>query len=139
MNWLLFALLSAVFAALTSIFAKLGMKGVDSNLATFIRILIIVPFAFTIVLVQGTMKDLHKFSPTTWTFLILSALATGLSWLFYFRALQLGDVHKVVPIDKLSFVLAIILGVVLFKEKITMPGAVGIVFLLLGTYLVVFR
>lgn len=139
MNWLLFALLSAVFAALTSIFAKLGMKGVDSNLATFIRILIIVPFAFTIVLVQGTMKDLHKFSPTTWTFLILSALATGMSWLFYFRALQLGDVHKVVPIDKLSFVLAILLGIVLFKEKVTMPGAVGIVFLLLGTFLVVFR
>lgn len=139
MNWLLFALLSAVFAALTSIFAKLGMKGVDSNLATFIRILIIVPFAFTIVLVQGTMKDLHKFSPTTWTFLILSALATGLSWLFYFRALQLGDVHKVVPIDKLSFVLAIILGVALFKEKITMSGMMGIAFLLLGTFLVVFR
>lgn len=139
MNWLLFALLSAVFAALTSIFAKLGMKGVDSNLATFIRILIIVPFAFTIVLVQGTMKDLLKFSPTTWTFLILSALATGMSWLFYFRALQLGDVHKVVPIDKLSFVLAILLGIVLFKETITMPGAVGIVFLLLGTFLVVFR
>ena len=139
MNWLLFALLSAVFAALTSIFAKLGMKGVDSNLATFIRILIIVPFAFTIVLIQGTMKDIHKFSPTTWTFLILSALATGFSWLFYFRALQLGDVHKVVPIDKLSFVLAIILGVALFKEKITMSGMMGVVFLLLGTFLVVFR
>ncbi len=139
MNWLIFAFLSAVFAALTSIFAKLGMKGVDSNLATFIRILVIVPFAFTIVLVQGTMKDIHKFSPTTWTFLILSALATGLSWLFYFRALQLGDVHKVVPIDKLSFVLAILLGIIVFKEKITMPGAVGIVFLLLGTFLVVFR
>ncbi len=139
MQWLIFAILSAVFAALTSIFAKVGMQGVNSNLATFLRILVILPFTLTIVLVQGTMKDITKFSPTTILFLVLSGIATGLSWLFYFRALQIGDVHKVVPIDKLSFVLSIILGVLLFKEKITATGIVGIIFLLLGTFLVVFK
>lgn len=139
MQWLIFAILSAVFAALTSIFAKIGMQGVNSNLATFLRILVILPFTLTIVLIQGTMKDIHKFSSTTILFLVLSGIATGLSWLFYFRALQIGDVHKVVPIDKLSFVLSIILGVLLFKERITGTGIVGIVFLLIGTFLVVFK
>lgn len=139
MNWLVFALLSATFAALTSIFAKIGMKGVNSDLATFIRVLIIVPFTLTLVLIQGAQKDLAKFTTTTWIFLVLSAIATGLSWLFYFRALQIGDVHKVVPIDKLSFVLSIILGVLLFKEKLTIAGMFGIGLLILGTFFVVFR
>ena len=139
MNWLLFAVLSAVFAALTSIFAKIGVKGVNSDLATFIRVLVIVPFTLTLVLIQGAQKDLAKFTTTTWIFLVLSAIATGLSWLFYFRALQVGDVHKVVPIDKLSFVLSIVLGILLFKEKITGPGVIGIGLLILGTFLVVFR
>ncbi len=139
MQWLVFAILSAVFAALTSIFAKIGMQGVNSNLATFLRVLIILPFTLTIVLVEGTLKEIHKFTPFTMLFLVLSALATGLSWLFYFRALQIGDIHKVVPIDKLSFVLSIILGILIFKEKITPTGTLGIVFLLIGTFLVVFR
>ena len=139
MNWLLFASLSAVFAALTSIFAKIGMKGVESNLATLFRTLVIVPFIFLLVMFQGNIKDVSKFSTTTWVFLVLSGLATGLSWLFYFRALQIGDVHKVVPIDKLSFVLAILLGIVLFHEKISSSGWLGVGFLLLGTFLVVFR
>lgn len=139
MNWLIFALLSATFAALTSIFAKIGMKGVNSDLATFIRVLVIVPFTLTLVLIQGAQKDLAKFTATTWIFLILSAIATGLSWLFYFRALQVGDIHKVVPIDKLSFVLSIILGVLVFKEKLTVPGMFGVGLLILGTFLVVFR
>ena len=131
-TWLVFSLLSAVFAALTTIFAKIGMKGVDSNLATFIRVLFIVPFAFALVAIQGTLKGVNKFSTTTWVFLFLSALATGLSWLFYFKALQMGEVHKVVPIDKLSFVLSIILGVVLFHESITPAGVVGIVLMVCG-------
>lgn len=139
MSWLLFAVLSAVFAALTSIFAKIGMKGVDSNLATFLRVLVILPFTFTIVMVQGTLKGVSKFTPTTLIFLILSGIATGLSWLFYFRALQIGDVHKVVPIDKLSFVLSIILGIILFKEHVSLTGWIGVFFLLIGTYLVVFK
>ncbi len=139
MNWLVFAVLSAVFAALTSIFAKIGMKGVNSDLATFIRVLVIVPFTLTLVLIQGAQKNLAKFTTITWIFLVLSAIATGLSWLFYFRALQIGDVHKVVPIDKLSFVLSIILGVLLFKEKLSMTGMFGVGLLILGTFLVVFR
>jgi len=139
MNWLVLAFLSAIFAALTSIFAKVGMKGVESNLATLIRTLVIVPSIFLLVFIQGNMKDVQKFSPTTWIFLVLSGLATGLSWLFYFRALQIGDVHKVVPIDKLSFVFAIILGIMFFNEKISVTGWVGVGFLLLGTFLVVFR
>lgn len=139
MQWLLFAILSAVFAALTSIFAKIGMKGVNSDLATLIRVLVIVPFTLTLVLIQGVQKDLSKFTTTTWIFLVLSALATGLSWLFYFRALQIGDVHKVVPIDKLSFVLSILLGITLFKEKLSAPGLIGVILLIAGTLLVVFR
>lgn len=139
MQWFVFAILSAVFATLTSIFAKIGMKDVNSDLATFIRVLIIVPFALGIVVVQGAQKDLFKFTFVTWVFLTLSAIATGLSWLFYFRALQIGEVSKVVPIDKLSFVLTIILGVVLFKEKVSGIGFLGIGFLLLGTFLTVFR
>ncbi|OGJ22455.1 MAG: hypothetical protein A2804_02830 [Candidatus Pacebacteria bacterium RIFCSPHIGHO2_01_FULL_46_10] len=139
MTWFFFALASAVFAALTSIFAKIGMKGVDSNLATFIRILFILPFTLLIVFAQGNLKDAGKFSTLTWVFLGLSGIATGLSWLFYFRALQIGDVHKVVPIDKLSFIFAIVLGVLLFKEKISQLGVLGIFFLLLGTYLVVLK
>lgn len=139
MQWFLFACLSAVFAALTAIFAKIGMQGVNSNLATFLRVLVILPFTFTIVLVEGTLKQVGKFPPVTLLFLVLSAVATGLSWLFYFRALQIGDIHKVVPIDRLSFFLSIILGIILFKEKISGVGIVGLVFLLLGTYMVVFR
>ncbi len=139
MQWFLFALLSALFASLVSIFAKIGMKGIDSNLATFFRILVILPFAFLLVFIQGTLKDFTKFTPTTWIFLILSGLATGLSWLFYFRALQIGDVSKVVPIDKLSFVFAIVLGIMIFKERITGYGMLGISLLLAGTYLIAFK
>jgi transporter family protein len=100
---------------------------------------VIVPFTLTLVLIQGVQKDLSKFTTTTWIFLVLSALATGLSWLFYFRALQIGDVHKVVPIDKLSFVLSILLGITLFKEKLSAPGWIGVILLIVGTLLVVFR
>src|SRR3989344_4510467 len=107
MNWIVFALLSAFFAALTAILAKIGIKGVDSNLATAIRTVVILLFAWGIVFFQGTQKELASISRYSLVFLILSGLATGLSWLFYFRALQLGNASQVSPIDKLSLVLTI--------------------------------
>ena len=124
-GWLLYALLSAVFAAATSILAKIGIKGVDSNLATAIRTVVITLFAWGIVLAQGTIKNVSHLNRTTWIFLILSGLATGLSWLFYFRALQLGEASKVVPIDKLSLVLAVIMAIVFLHEKLTVATTVG--------------
>ena len=123
--WILFALLSAVFAAATSILAKIGIKGIDSNLATAIRTVVITLFAWGIVWAQGTIRQVGSLNKTTWIFLILSGFATGLSWLFYFRALQLGEASKVVPIDKLSLVLAIIMAIVFLHEKLTLPTFVG--------------
>lgn len=131
-QWLLFALLSSVFAAAVSILAKIGIKGVDSNLATAIRTIVVTLFAWGIVVVQGSVKQLTQLSRTTWIFLVLSGLATGLSWLFYFRALQLGDATRVVPIDKLSLVLAVIMAVVFLHEKLTMASAVGALLITAG-------
>ncbi len=124
-SWLLFAIISAVFAAATSILAKVGIKGVDSNLATAIRTVVITVFAWGIVWAQGTVRQVTTLSRTTIIFLVLSGLATGLSWLFYFRALQLGEASKVVPIDKLSLVLAVIMAGVFLHEKLTLPTIVG--------------
>jgi len=124
-SYLVFAIVSAVFVAATSILAKVGIKGVDSNLATAIRTIVIMIFAWGIVLAQGTFKQIGSLSRATWIFLILSGFATGLSWLFYFRALQLGDASKVVPIDKLSLVLAVIMAIVFLNEKLTLPTAIG--------------
>ena len=124
-SWLLFAIISAVFAAATSLLAKVGIKGVDSNLATAIRTVVITVFAWGIVWAQGTVKQVTTLSRTTIIFLVLSGLATGLSWLFYFRALQLGEASKVVPIDKLSLVLAVIMAGVFLHEKLTLPTIVG--------------
>src|SRR4030066_1159787 len=121
MSWIIFAFLSALFAALTSILAKIGVKDVNSNLATAIRTVVILIFAWGIVLVQGIAKDISTISKLSLMFLILSGLATGFSWLFYFRALQIGDASKVVPIDKLSLVLTIILAFIILKEKINLP------------------
>ena len=135
-GWLFFALLSAVFAAATSILAKIGIKGVDSNLATAIRTVVILVFAWGIVLFQGTIKELSGLSRTTWIFLVLSGLATGLSWLFYFRALQLGEASKVVPIDKLSLVLAVIMAVVFLQEKLTIATVVGSGLITIGVLIV---
>lgn len=124
-TWLWYAIISAIFAALTSILAKIGITGVNSNLATAIRTVVITLFAWGIVLAQGTFREVTELSKTTWIFLILSGFATGLSWLFYFRALQLGEASKVVPIDKLSLVLAVIMAVIFLHEKLTIPTAVG--------------
>lgn len=136
MQWLLFAFLSAIFAALTAILAKIGIKDVNSNLATAIRTTVILVFAWGIVLAQGQASKLGELSKTTWIFLVLSGIATGLSWLFYFRALQLGDASKVVPIDKLSLVLTIILASLILHEKITLPIVVGSVLMTAGALII---
>jgi len=125
MQWLVFASLSAVFAALTSILAKIGIRDINSNLATAIRTSVILVFTWGIVAAQGTFKDLPSISKTSYLFLILSGIATGLSWLFYFRALQIGEANKVVPIDKLSLVLTIIFAGMFLKEKITIQTMLG--------------
>lgn len=131
-TWLIPALLSAVFAAATSILAKIGIKDVDSNLATAIRTIVITVFAWGIVLMQGTAKQIPGLSRVTIIFLVLSGIATGLSWLFYFRALQLGPASKVVPIDKLSLVLAVIMAVVLLREKLTLGTTLGSILIAAG-------
>src|SRR5258708_15513610 len=125
MSWLIYALLSALFAALTAILAKIGVSDVNSNLATAIRTIVILLFAWGIVFSQGTFKQLGSISQYSLLFLVLSGIATGLSWLFYFRALQLGTASQVAPIDKLSLVLTIVLAVIFLKEKLTLSVAVG--------------
>ena len=132
MNFLVFAVLSAVFAALTSILAKIGIKDVNSNLATAIRTIVVTVFAWGIVAAQGTFKQMHEISRTALIFLVLSGLATGMSWLFYFRALQMGPASKVVPIDKLSLVLAVLLAAWLLKERLTAGTIIGSALITLG-------
>lgn len=136
MNWFIYALLSAFFAALTAILAKIGIKDVDSNLATAIRTIVILLFAWSIVFFQGTLKDIASISRFSLIFLVLSGLATGLSWLFYFRALQLGQASHVAPIDKLSLALTIILSVIILKEKITVSVIIGSVLMIAGAFIV---
>ncbi len=125
MSYVVYAILSAFFASLVAIFGKIGVKGVDSNLAVAIRTVIIVVFAWVIVWIQGNAGDIFKISRHTYIFLILSAIATGLSWLFYYKALQLGEASKVAPIDKLSIALTIILALVFLQEKPTLGTLLG--------------
>lgn len=132
MNWLTVALLSAFFAGITAILAKIGIKDVNSNLATAIRTIVILLFAWGIVFFQGTHKQIASISQTSLVFLVLSAVATGLSWLFYFRALQLGEASKVAPIDKLSLVFTIIFATLILKEKVTWPVFLGALLMSLG-------
>jgi len=136
MNWLFFSLLSAVFAALTAILAKIGIKDINSNLATAIRTIVILVFAWGIVFYQGTYKQIGNISKFSLIFLILSGIATGMSWLFYFRALQIGDVSKVAPIDKLSLVVTIILGALILKEKVSLSIILGALLMSIGAILV---
>ncbi|PQJ11731.1 hypothetical protein CJD36_008015 [Flavipsychrobacter stenotrophus] len=137
--WWIYALLSAVFAALVAVFAKVGIKGVDSDLATAIRTVIILMLAWGIVLAKGSVTQLSTLTRTNWLFLILSGAATGLSWLFYFRALQLGDVSRVAPIDKLSVALAIIISVIFLHEKLSWQEVGGVVLIIGGTLLLIFK
>lgn len=135
--WLLFALLSAVFAALTSILAKIGIEGVNSNLATAIRTGVVLIMAWGIVFLTNAQTGLLGISRKSWLFLILSGLATGASWLFYYRALQMGEASKVVPVDKLSVVITLVLAFVFLHEKFTPKSLAGCIFIGLGTLLMV--
>src|SRR3989344_7416013 len=112
MSWVIYALFAAFFASLVAIFGKIGIKGIDSNLAVAIRTVIIVFFAWGIVLIQGNWRDIFSISKHSYTFIILSAIATGLSWLFYYKALQLGEVSRVAPFDKMRIALTILLALV---------------------------
>lgn len=125
MNWIHWALLSALFAGVTAVLAKAGVAEVDSNLATAVRTVVILIFSWAIVLATGKIGEMGQFSGKTWMFLSLSGVATGLSWLCYFRALQLGDVAQVAPVDKLGVVFAILLAAVFLKEKVTMQHLAG--------------
>ena len=135
--WLIFALLSAVFAALTSILAKVGIDGVNSNLATAIRTVVVVFMAWGMVFLTNAQTGLSGISRKSWLFLILSGLATGASWLCYYRALQMGEASKVVPIDKLSVVITLILAFVFLHEKFTAKSLIGCVLIGTGTLIMV--
>ena len=137
MMWFVMALLSAVFAALTSILAKVVIEGVDSHLATAVRTVVVLALAWGMVFLTGGQSGLAAISRRSWLFLILSGLCTGLSWLCYYRALQLGDVSKVVPIDKLSVVLTLVLAFVFLHERITAKSVLGCLLIGAGTLLMV--
>lgn len=135
--WLVFALLSAVFAALTSILAKVGIEGVNSNLATAIRTMVVVVMSWVMVFITNAQGGIGEISRKSWIFLILSGLATGISWLCYYRALQTGEVSKVVPIDKLSVVITLVLSFIFLKEKFNIKSLVGCVLIAAGTLVMV--
>lgn len=135
--WLVFALLSAVFAALTSILAKVRIEGVNSNLATAIRTVVVLVMAWGMVFVTNTQGGLTDISRKSWLFLILSGLATGASWLCYYRALQIGEASKVVPIDKLSVVITLVLAFVFLHERFTPKSLIGCLLIGAGTLLMV--
>lgn len=125
MSWIIYAILSAFFASLVAIFGKIGIKGVDSNLAVALRTIIIVIFAWGIVLLQGNFSDVFKISKYSYLFIFLSAVATGVSWLFYYKALQIGEASRVAPIDKLSVALTIILAFAFLGEKPAVGNIIG--------------
>lgn len=135
--WTIFAILSAIFAALTSILAKIGIEGVNSNLATAIRTIVVVFMAWFMVFITGNQNGIVDISKKSWIFLILSGLATGASWLCYYKALQLGEASKVVPIDKLSIVITIILAFVFLGEQITLKTLIGCALIVAGTFVMI--
>lgn len=135
--WFVFALLSAVFAALTSILAKVGIDGVNSNLATAIRTMVVVAMAWVLVFLTNAQGGISEISRKSWLFLILSGLATGASWLCYYRAIQIGEVSKVVPIDKLSVVITLVMAAVFLQEKFTPRSIIGCVLIGAGTLFMV--
>ncbi|HMH24729.1 MAG TPA: EamA family transporter [Puia sp.] len=135
--WWIYALLSALFASLTAIFAKVGVTNVNSNLATAIRTVIIVLVAWGIVLARGETKGIATLSTKNLIFLLVSGICTGLSWIFYFKALQVGKVSQVAPVDKLSVALTIVLAVVFLNETLTLKTAIGAAFIILGTIMMI--
>lgn len=135
--WLIFAILSSVFAALTSILAKIGIDGVNSNIATAIRTAVVLALSWLMVFVTGVQSGISEINKRNWMFLILSGLATGASWLCYYKALQIGEASKVIPIDKMSVVLSLILAFIFLHEQFTAKTLVGIIFLTTGTILMI--
>ena len=135
--WLVFAILSAIFAALTSILAKVGIEGVNSHLATAIRTVVVVAMSWGMVFLTNSQNGITEISRKSWIFLILSGLATGASWLCYYRALQIGDASKVVPIDKLSVVITLVLAFVFLHEDFTIKSLIGCVLIGIGTLIMV--
>ena len=135
--WFIFALLSAVFAALTSILAKVGIDGVNSNLATAIRTMVVVAMAWVMVFLTNAQGGITEISRKSWLFLILSGLATGASWLCYYKALQTGEATKVVPVDKLSVVITLLLAFILLHEQFTAKSLVGCMLIGAGTLIMV--
>ena len=135
--WFILALLSAIFAALTSILAKVGIDGVNSNLATAIRTVVVVVMAWGMVFLTNAQNGIAEISKRSWLFLILSGLATGASWLCYYKALQLGDASKVVPIDKLSVIITLILAFALLHEQFTTKSLIGCILIGIGTMVMV--
>ena len=135
--WFVFVLLSAVFAALTSILAKIGIDGVNSNLATAIRTVVVLVMAWGMVFLTNTQKGISEIDTKSWVFLILSGLATGASWLCYYRALQIGEASKVVPVDKLSVVITLVMAFVFLHEKFTVKSLIGCILIGAGTLIMV--
>lgn len=135
--WMVFAVLSALFAALTSILAKIGIDGVNSNLATAIRTVVVVIMAWVMVFITHAQGGILSIGKKSWIFLILSGLATGISWLCYYKALQIGDASKVVPIDKLSVVITLVLAFVFLKEEFTAKSLIGCILITAGTLIMV--
>ncbi len=133
----IFAILSAIFAALTSILAKIGIEGVNSNLATAVRTIVVVLMAWLMVFVTGSQNGLMDISKKSWIFLILSGLATGASWLCYYKALQIGEASKVVPIDKLSIVITVALAFLFLGEQITLKTLIGCSLIVAGTFVMI--
>ena len=135
--WFIFAILSAIFAALTSILAKIGIEGVNSNLATAVRTIVVVFMAWLMVFVTGSQNGFMDISKKSWIFLILSGLATGASWLCYYKALQIGEASKVVPIDKLSIVITVALAFLFLGEQITLKTFIGCSLIAVGTFVMI--
>lgn len=135
--WFVFAILSAIFAALTSILAKIGIEGVNSNLATAVRTIVVLLMAWFMVFITGNQNGIVDISKKSWIFLILSGLATGVSWLCYYKALQLGEASKVVPIDKLSIAITIVLAFIFLGEQITLKTLIGCCLIVTGTFIMI--
>ena len=135
--WFAFALMSAIFASLTSIFAKIGIEGINSNLATAIRTVVVLAVAWGMVFITGTQNQVANISQKSWIFLILSGIATGLSWLCYYKALQIGQASKVVPVDKFSIVITMILAFIVLKETVTAKTIIGGIFITIGTFIMI--
>lgn len=136
--WVVYALLSALFAALTSILAKIGIAGINSTLATAIRTVVVLVMAWLMVFVAGSHNQISDITTKSWLFLVLSGIATGLSWLFYFKALQMGDASRVVPIDKFSVVITMVLAFAVLREAVTVKVVLGGVLITLGTLVMIF-